>query len=72
MPLGSFKVVMSMTDEGMLHVKLGKMKHVTTLEWLLSLELNLTFYRRTQQVPLICHPTNATRNLNTLYAHAEA
>jgi hypothetical protein len=32
MPLGNFKVVMSMTDEGMLAVKLGKMKHVTTME----------------------------------------
>jgi len=42
MPLGNFKVVMSMTDEGMLPVKLGKMKHVTTLEYILSLELNLT------------------------------
>jgi hypothetical protein len=39
-PLGNFKVVISMKDEGMLPVKLGKMKHVT-LEYLLSLELNL-------------------------------
>jgi len=40
-PLGTFKVVMSMTDDDMLPVKLGKIKYVTTLEYLLSLELNL-------------------------------
>jgi hypothetical protein len=32
MSLGNFKVVMSMTEEDMLAVKLGKMKHVTTLQ----------------------------------------
>ena len=41
MLLGTFKVVMSRKDEGMLPVKLFKIKHFTTLEYLLSLELNL-------------------------------
>jgi len=41
MPLDNLKVVMSVKDEFLLPVKLGKMNHVTTLEYLLSLELNL-------------------------------
>ena len=41
MPLDNLKVVMSVKDESMLPVKLGKMNHVTTLEYLLSLELSI-------------------------------
>jgi hypothetical protein len=41
MLLGNFKGVMSITDEDMLPVKLGKMKHVTTLEYLLSFQVKL-------------------------------
>ena len=32
----------------------------------------LTFTRRKHHVPLMWHPTKATRNLNAPYAHAEA